>query len=725
MTNFLPNVFRLLKPAKVTFFVFALARTLDVHAQADLQITSLSLTPGDEHGFDFSYSIKNSGTQSVTGFSMKLTFSKNAVLDDADYYSIGFPSGIADLQVAAGQTISRTVHFETTAVNKFLPSGTWTVIAEVNADHAVAETNFANNVLASDNTITIAAYTASFLNTPAVGSVQDNAFTLSYAVDGHIYHCYYRYQFGGTAPPSLDEMKSSAELLPDQPTTVTYLSPAQAYDVYFLGEARDGNLTEIYKVTVTTTGSSSPTVIPRETQVTLEPSAVAAASSVSVINVYAHHLTSPVTVKTSSGFIASLDDITYASELLIPAAKFNNGAQQQIFIKSQPFDTRGLKSGSCSLSATGAADQSLNLSVVVFSGEIADFENASSFAETGWLSYSVTGEQSWSLTSLEQTQLVGINGATGSISANEDWLISPEVDLSKFTLTPFLRFRAFTEGEGDGLKLKYSETYPGYGDPRNSTWFDADASFPSENSKSWRNVMVKILDQGAHVRFAFVYTSTGSKASRWLIDDWNITDNPVNIPSDLLVFEDVLVGKASAPKTMPLSVAGFGNVTITASDEFQVSSDGIVYSPAVVVPESEITMGITLRVRCFPKKFAEEKHGSLTFTGSGGLSVVREILTGRMGLTTAVEEQISRKGLLYPNPTTGEVHIDLSALPDTHSVYPVMVANSMGISLTMVQVPAHSLDTSLSDIFYQLEPGVYFVIIKGATTTWHTKLIRK
>ncbi|MGC3944936.1 MAG: choice-of-anchor J domain-containing protein [Chryseolinea sp.] len=724
MTNFLPNISRLLKPAKVTFCIFALARTLGAQAQADLQISDLLLTPGNEHGFDFSYSITNAGNQSVASYQVKLTFSKDAVLDASDYYAIEFAAGTADLQVAGGQSLSKSVHFETNAVNKLLPSGTWTIIAEVNADHTVVEANYANNKAVSASTIHVDAYTAQFLTAPTIGSIMNNSFVLSYTIDGHIYHSYYRYQFENGPAPSVDDMRASAELLPDAPVTISYLSPAQKYDVYFMGEAKDGNITEIYKVPVTTSGSSSPSVITVDDQITLSPVEVGIESWSNALTVYGHHLTSAVVVRTSEGFVASLDDITYASEITVPAASFSGGAQQQVLVKSKAFDSRGQKIGTCTVSAVGATDQTVNLKVVVFSGYNADFESAT-LDEAGWLSYSVSGEQSWTLTNKDGSGFVEINGAEGTIAANEDWLISPQMDLSTFTQTPALRFRAFSDGDGEVLKLKYSENYPGYGDPRSATWFDATASFPSVNSKAWRNVMVKILDQDAHIRFAFVYTSTDSKASHWMIDDWNITDNPVNIPGDNLVFEDVSVGKASDPKTMPVSVGGFGSVTITASADFQVSSDGVVYSPAIVVPESEITTGITLRVRCFPKEFAEEKHGSLTFTSNGGLSVVREILTGRMGLTTAVENRIAMNGFLYPNPTDGEVHIDLSTLPGDNTMYPVMVANSIGVSLAMLQASSYTIENSLSDIFYKLEPGVYFVIIKGPTTTWRTKLIRK
>jgi len=191
-----------------------------------------------------------------------------------------------------------------------------------------------------------------------------------------------------------------------------------------------------------------------------------------------------------------------------------------------------------------------------------------------------------------------------------------------------------------------------------------------------------------------------------------------------LVFADVSLGKASDPRNMMVSVVGYGSVTITASDEFQVSSDGIVFSPAIVIPEAQISTGLSLKVRYFPKKYSEEKLGSLTFTGGSGLSVVKEILVGRVGLTTAVEETTAANGFLYPNPTNGDVHVDLS-WSDPQASYPVLVANSMGASVATLNAPAYSMDNTLTNIFTGLQPGVYFVIIKGQTTTWRTKLIRK
>ncbi|HTF17116.1 MAG TPA: choice-of-anchor J domain-containing protein, partial [Chryseolinea sp.] len=591
-----------------------------------------------------------------------------------------------------------------------------------------------NNRAVSNSSMTVDAYTAQFVLSPTVTSIMNSSFVLSYPADGHLYHCYYRYQFGGTPAPDANSMKSSADLLADAPLTISYLSPAQAYDVYFMGEARDGNVTDILKVPVTTPGTSSPTVLTSDDQITLFPAGIGAESITSLLSVYGFHLAGPVVASGSQGFVVSLDNVTYAEEVSIPANSFNGGTRQSVFVKAQPFDSRGNKSGTCTFSTTGASNLVIDLGVVVYSHYDTDFEGVNSIDETGWISYSVSGDQVWNLVDLEETSVnqrtTGGNMAmqidgTGGAALNEDWFISPDINLSSFTQTPALRFRAYSSGDGEPLILMYSADYPGFGDPRNSTWFDTKATFPSVNSKSWKNIMVPLLGQGEHLRFAFVYRSTELKGSRWSIDDWRITDNLVNIPDGKIVFEDVSVGKASDPQSMLVSVAGFGSVTITASDDFQVSSDGIVFSPAVVVPEADIATGVALRLRYFPQEFIEEKQGTLTFSAGNNFLVVRDILIGRTSLTTAIEERTTLTGFLYPNPTSGDVHVDLSALQNPDTTYPVVVANSIGVSVAVLNASSYTLEQTLSGIFTNLESGIYFVIIKGKSTTWRTKLIRK
>lgn len=735
MTNFLPNVFRSCRPVKVLLFTIAAGCSLAAHAQADLHMSNLSLTAGDERQFSFSYTVSNSGNQAVAGYALKLTFSTNPVIDDFDYFDIVIAADPATQAIAASESQPVTVHFTASAVNRYLPTGTWYVIAEINPDHNVPESDYDNNHVVSDNMITVAPYIVEFLNLPTVTSVNDDSFVVGYVADGKIYQCYYRYEFKDTPAPTTSDMFLSPVMYAGLPVTVSPLSPAQAYDVYFMGEARDGNVTAVHKISVSTTGSSSPTVVTTATHISFFPTGIGQASLSGALDIYGYHLGGPLVITSSQGFAVSKDDVTYSDQLSLPVSEFNGGKPRRVFLRAKAFDSEGTKSGTCTLTTTGASNVVVSLAAVVFNSYATSYDGVSSLDETGWTTYNVSGSMVWNLVNLGESSVnqraaaenmaMQIDGTSDGSTENEDWLISPAMDLSVFTLTPAVRFRAYSSGEGAPLTLMYSADYPGYGDPRSSTWFDAAAPFPMPNSKSWKNVYLPLTAQDEHIYFAIVYKSTPAAASRWTVDDWRITDNMVNIPDHDLLFDDVSVGTVSTAQLLLVSVSGFGNVTITASDEFQVSADGVVFGPAVVVPEADITAGISLRVRYAPKAFTEEKLGSLTFTGSNEFSVVRNTLIGHAGLTTAVAEQNTRGSFLYPNPTDGEVHIDLSSLPVGGDKYPVLVTNSMGMRVAYFDASAYAIDNALTNVFVRLDPGMYVVIIKAPSVTLRTRLIRK
>lgn len=737
MIHFLPIASRISILEKIAFSLFLmLARTSLLFAQADLHMSHLVVTPGDEKSFDLAFDVHNTGNQAVSGYTMSLTFSHDGLVDPADYFTIALPADPATQNLAAGSTAAGTIHYTAAAVNTYLPSGTWYVIATINDTRDVAETDYDNNETVSTNAITVSPYTIEFLDLPTVTDVTQESFVIGAEFDGHIYQIHYAYQFHGLPAPDISTMQSLETIVSASPTvTIHGLGPAQHYDIYFLGESPDGNVTAVYKVETTTLGTAHPVIVVTHQSLALYPTEVGKPSEASVIGLRAYHLSGSLSVTAGQDFEVSKDDISYSGNISFPASVFANGAEQAVFVRVAGTDVPGLHGGSLLLTSSGASTVELSLSAMVYSGYASDFDGATSIEETGWTTYSVSGSQSWNLIDLQETSLnqrregqdmaMQIDGAAGGLAANEDWLISPAVDLSEFSYTPALRFRSYSSGTGQSLKLMYSADYPGYGNPHAATWFDASAEFPVVGSQRWQSSMVDLLSQEDHLHFAFVYVSTTTHGSRWTIDDWKITDNLINIPDDSFTFDNVPVGSASDPQIMTLSVSGFGSVTITASDEFQVSTDGVVYSPAVVVPERDIKAGIALRIRFVPKSIVEEISGSLTFS-AGDLIVVRDNLLGRPGLTTAAEIPVVVSGaLLYPNPTDGEVHLDMASFTSVDPLVPVFVANSMGGSVAAFDAVPATLNHALSQVFTHLQPGVYFVIIKSSTTVYRTKLIRK
>ncbi|MEI8202410.1 MAG: DUF5689 domain-containing protein [Bacteroidota bacterium] len=131
--------------------------------------------------------------------------------------------------------------------------------------------------------------------------------------------------------------------------------------------------------------------------------------------------------------------------------------------------------------------------------------------------YSVTGAQVWAINATYSC--AQMSGYSSGNLANEDWLISPALDLTHHININFTFQSAMNYGTaGDGsLKVYYSTNYSGTGNPNSATWTE----FPSYalSTGTWTYVPSGNLDMtsigGTHTYVAFKYTSTTSSAATW------------------------------------------------------------------------------------------------------------------------------------------------------------------------------------------------------------------
>ena len=273
--------------------------------------------------------------------------------------------------------------------------------------------------------------------------------------------------------------------------------------------------------------------------------------------------------------VVSKDDVTYDPQITFLPSAFNGAVAQTVYIKYLTDNSTGVKTASINNVSTGATAQAVTISISVYDPVNGSFNDLTSLEETGWTAYSVQGYHTWSLVDLETSsphqrvegldKAIQIDGAINGFTPNEDWLISPEVNLSGFEYEPTIKFKSYSSGTGAPLKLRYSANYSGTGDPRLATWFDNDVEFPEVNSNEWQHSSVGVPNKESKVYFAFVYTSTISAATRWTLDDWSIKDNLLSIPSTVLSYADVEVGTSSASQSILVQIAGYGDITVTAS----------------------------------------------------------------------------------------------------------------------------------------------------------------
>lgn len=140
-----------------------------------------------------------------------------------------------------------------------------------------------------------------------------------------------------------------------------------------------------------------------------------------------------------------------------------------------------------------------------------------------WVKASVTGAQVWTLNSSNGNpgQCADMNGFSGGAVVNEDWLISPAIDLSSVP-SAILTFQSAKNFSGNAIQVFVSTNYSGSGAPSTATWTQLTATIPTASGFVWTNsgnVNLNSYVGNSNVRIAFKYTSTSSAAAQWRVDN--------------------------------------------------------------------------------------------------------------------------------------------------------------------------------------------------------------
>ncbi|ALO15848.1 hypothetical protein L21SP5_02215 [Salinivirga cyanobacteriivorans] len=155
---------------------------------------------------------------------------------------------------------------------------------------------------------------------------------------------------------------------------------------------------------------------------------------------------------------------------------------------------------------------------------------------------SAVGDQTWNHDSYGYAKMSGYSG--GAVE-NEDWLITPSLDLSAVEGATFVYDEAINYGGtiDDEQEVMISTDYDGAGDPSTATWAELTITNRPAGD-SWDFVTVDEVDLAdyvgeANVYIAFAYTSTTSNAATWEVDNISVSaaDGIIfNSPQDLTVY---------------------------------------------------------------------------------------------------------------------------------------------------------------------------------------------
>ncbi len=124
-----------------------------------------------------------------------------------------------------------------------------------------------------------------------------------------------------------------------------------------------------------------------------------------------------------------------------------------------------------------------------------------------------------------------MNGYAGGAQENEDWMITPAIDLDGYSNVTLHFDHARNYGDNTGLYVMVSNDYDGISDPNSSgTWNDITAQFTFPDPGSWSFIDAGTVDItsyiGATTYIAYKYTSTSSSAATWEVDNITVAGDP-------------------------------------------------------------------------------------------------------------------------------------------------------------------------------------------------------
>lgn len=459
--------------------------------------------------------------------------------------------------------------------------------------------------------------------------------------------------FEGTAAAVAPSNTTSIERKASATSTSATLATGGAEEFMGNGYDSDDNAADFVTSAVTPQNStvtepastSGPYLKATPTSLAFSNQAINTTSAAKTYVLSAGNLTNNTTLTVTGPFSISKDNTTFANTLSYTVADL--ATNQTVYVKFSPTAV-GNANGAIVHASAGATSVSLALSgPAIDPNQTAfNFENCTTVGSTalsdGFYQYSVTGPQTWGCTTTfghdasdptgagSAGNALQINGYSGGNILNEDWLISPALNISSFNYA-ILSFWTRSAFAGDKLQLKISTNYTGSGNPALATWTSLDGKFPETGSDKWTksdNIDLSAY-KGAPVYVAIVYNSTTSSASRWTVDDFAVTNSNTPPAVDIstspssLNFGFQAVNTTSVANSFGFSAGNLtGDVTLTAPANFTLSKTSTgTYSSSITYPKADINnTSPTVYAKFSPTAVNTSYTGNVSIATSGSVN---------------------------------------------------------------------------------------------------------
>jgi len=178
-----------------------------------------------------------------------------------------------------------------------------------------------------------------------------------------------------------------------------------------------------------------------------------------------------------------------------------------------------------------------------------------------WTTISVVGAQVWDRDNsfgIGNSPCAAMTGYDGQPYENDDWLISPALNLDNYN-NEILVFQNGLGYTGPDLLLKISTDYDGGGDPYSATWTTEPFTMSSGFFEWTESGEIDLSGyDGSAVYIAFQFTSTDSESATWEVDDIAITGeenvgtgNPHTLLNNVNLFPNPSTGIVNVSMSSP------------------------------------------------------------------------------------------------------------------------------------------------------------------------------
>ncbi|WP_281239101.1 MBG domain-containing protein [Flavobacterium praedii] len=476
---------------------------------------------------------------------------------------------------------------------------------------------------------------------PKIDNVLSNGFDFSTQIN-EIGKTYYVLLAGGSAKPSVAQIKAGLDANGNSALQADVINITDASLVYtknIIGLNLNTNYT-LYSIAEDTYGNSQAdsNQLDVRTANVLVPSINTTISSLELgfseqnfdsntlsYQIQASNLSSGVTLTSAGNFTISKDaNANFQTSLTFASTDFDANNTPSVYVRFTP-NTTGSFTGQITHQSTGASDKIVSLSGIGIYPYVQDFNDVNVLSNSGWTAYSVAGNNiKWTSTSSRfnsSPAAIQINGYT-EVGASKDWLISPKLRLDTFSKFPIVSFYSRKFYAGSTLKLMVSVDYDGISSPETATWTPLEGDFPTTTGVFKQSNYINLEGYKTnHTYLAWVYetiTNDSNNAAEWTIDDISITNETTFLASNPnLNFGDTAPNTTSVSQSFVFKAGGYGDVTITAPANFELSADNLTFQSNVLVSEAEALLGKTIYARFAPLTKSLSLSGTLTVTATG------------------------------------------------------------------------------------------------------------